>query len=73
MFQQDAVMYASRALTDCELKYAPVEPEFLAFVFPATKLDQYVFVHPDVTTHTGHKPLASKCIESASSHDVDRR
>ena len=57
VFQQEAVVYASRTLTDCELKYTPVEPECLAIVFPATKLDQYIFVHPDVTIHTDHKPL----------------
>ena len=58
LFQQEAVVYASRTLTDCELKYAPVDPECLLIVFPATKLDQYImFVHPDVTTHTDHKPL----------------
>ena len=41
LFRQEAVMYASRALTDGELKYAPVELECLAIVFPTTKLYMY--------------------------------
>ena len=51
------VAYASRALTDCERNYAPLELECLAIVFATKKFDQYVFGHPDVTIHTDHRPL----------------
>ena len=61
MFQQEAVVYASRALTDCELKHTPVDAQR-----NSTSCSSGFYC-------TDHKPLESKCTESVSSHDVDRR
>ena len=50
------IVFASRALTDTETRYAQIEKEMLAIVFAAEKFDQYTFGH-SVTVQPDHKPL----------------
>ena len=50
------VCYASRALTDIETRYAPIETEMLAVVFACRKFHQYIYGR-SVTIETDHKPL----------------
>ena len=50
------VCYASRALTDIETRYAPIETEMLAVVFACRKFHQYIYGR-SVTVETDHKPL----------------
>ena len=52
------VCYASRALTDIETRYAPIETEMLAVVFACRKFHQYIYGR-SVTIETDHKPLQS--------------
>jgi len=52
------VAYASRALTDPETRYAPIEKELLAVLFALTKFDQMTYGRP-VTVVSDHKPLAA--------------
>ena len=48
--------YASRALTDCQKRYAQIEKELLAIVFGVEKFRQYI-CGKDITVETDHKPL----------------
>ena len=48
--------FASRALTDTETRYAPIEKEMLAVVFALNKFNQYVYGR-HVTVNSDHKPL----------------
>ena len=50
------VCYASRALTDIETRYAPIETEMLAVVFACRKFHQYIYGR-SVAIETDHKPL----------------
>ena len=50
------VAFASRALTDTETRYAPIEREMQAVVFALEKFNQYVYGRP-VTVISDHKPL----------------
>ena len=50
--------YASRALTDTEVRYAQIEKEMLAVVFSLTKFHQHTFGQHTVVI-TDHKPLKS--------------
>ena len=50
------VCYASRALTDIETRYAPIETEMLAVVFACRKFHQYIYGR-SVVIETDHKPL----------------
>ena len=50
------VCYASRALTDTETRYAPIEVEMLAVVFACRKFHQYIYGR-SVVVETDHKPL----------------
>ena len=52
------VAYASRALTDCQKKYAQIEKELLAIVFGCDKFHEYIY-GKTVTVETDHKPLES--------------
>ncbi|KAL8611232.1 hypothetical protein ACOMHN_013663 [Nucella lapillus] len=55
--QEDApVAYASRALSDCETRYAQIEKELLAAVFACRKFHDFVYGRK-VTIQTDHKPL----------------
>ena len=50
------VCYDSRALTDIETRYAPIETEMLAVVFACRKFHQYIYGR-SVVIETDHKPL----------------
>ena len=50
------VCYVSRALTDIETRYAPIETEMLAVVFACHKFHQYIYGR-SVVIETDHKPL----------------
>ena len=50
------VAYASRALTNCQKKYAQIEKELLAIVFGCDKFRDYIYGRT-VTVETDHKPL----------------
>ena len=52
------VAYASRALTDCETRYAQIEKELLAAVFACKKFHDFIYGR-QVTIETDHKPLIS--------------
>ena len=49
------VAYASRALTDCQTKYAQIEKELLAIVFGCDKFHDYIYGRT-VVVETDHKP-----------------
>ena len=51
------VVYASRALTPTETRYAQIEKEFLSIVFTCDRFDAYVFSRDLVNMETDHKPL----------------
>ena len=50
------VAYASRALTNCQKKYAQIEKELLAIVFGCDKFRDYIYGRT-VTVEADHKPL----------------
>ena len=50
------ISFASRALTDCETRYAQIEKELLAIVFACEKFNNYVYGR-DVLVQSDHKPL----------------
>lgn len=57
--QEEApIAYASRALTDCETRYAQIEKELLAAVFACKKFHDFIYGRL-VTIETDHKPLIS--------------
>ena len=56
--QGQPIAFASRALTQCELGYVPMEKEMLAVVFGMERFHQYTYGRR-VTVHSDHKPLES--------------
>uniref|UniRef100_A0A3P9LFC2 ribonuclease H n=1 Tax=Oryzias latipes TaxID=8090 RepID=A0A3P9LFC2_ORYLA len=52
------VAYGSRALTDCQQRYAQIEKELLAIVYGCEKFHQYVY-GKDIQVESDHKPLES--------------
>ena len=50
------VAFASRAMTETELRYAQIEKELLSVVFALDKFEQYAYGRP-VTVQSDHKPL----------------
>ena len=57
LLQEDKpIAYVSRALTDCEEKYAQIEKEALAISFACLKFRDYVYGNR-VFVKTDHKPL----------------
>lgn len=52
------VAYASRALTDCQRRYAQIEKELLAIVYGCEKFHQYVY-GKQIDVESDHKPLES--------------
>lgn len=52
------IAFASKALTDVEAKYANIEREPLAVVYPCEKFHSYPYGR-SFTVHTDHKPLES--------------
>ena len=58
MQEQKPIMYASRALTETERRYAQIEKEMLGIVFSLMKFHQYTFGRR-TTVITDHKLLLS--------------
>ena len=52
------VAYGSRALTDCQQRYAQIEKELLAIVYGCEKFHQYLYGR-EVQVESDHKPLES--------------
>ena len=52
------IAYASRALTETEIRYAQIEKELLAIVFGTEKFYQYIYGRL-TAVQTDHKPLES--------------
>uniref|UniRef100_A0A671SIQ6 Reverse transcriptase/retrotransposon-derived protein RNase H-like domain-containing protein n=1 Tax=Sinocyclocheilus anshuiensis TaxID=1608454 RepID=A0A671SIQ6_9TELE len=50
------VVFASRALTETESRYAQIEKELLALVYACQKFHDYIYGRP-VTVETDHQPL----------------
>jgi len=50
------ISFASRALTDCETRYAQIEKELLTIVFPCERFNNYVYGR-DILVQSDHKPL----------------
>ncbi len=50
------VFFASRLMTDTEIKYAQIDKELLALVWAMERLDPLIYGQR-VTVHTDHKPL----------------
>ena len=60
LLQDDQLIcYASRALTDTEMRYAQIEKEMLAIVWSCDKFDQYLYGRDTVTVESDHEPLKS--------------
>ncbi|GFR57588.1 transposon Ty3-G Gag-Pol polyprotein [Elysia marginata] len=55
--QGEIVCYASSALTDVETRYSQTEREMLAVVYDVEKFHMYLYISPDFTVTTDHKPL----------------
>jgi len=51
------VLFASRALTPTEQRYAEIEMECLAIVYACQKFNHYILGRNVVTIHSDHKPL----------------
>ena len=52
------IVYASRALTETQKRYATLEQELLAVVFGCQKFNQYIY-GKQVTVYSDHKPLGN--------------
>lgn len=52
------VAYASRSLIDAEKRYAPIEKEFMSFVFACQKFHHYIYGRT-VKVKNDQKPLES--------------
>ncbi|XP_057662269.1 uncharacterized protein K02A2.6-like [Diorhabda carinulata] len=50
------IAFASRALTDCEKRYACIEREMSAILFAAERYNFYIY-GKKINVHTDHKPL----------------
>ena len=56
------VAFASKALTETQMRYAQIEKEMLAIVFGCVKFHQYIYIYifgKTITVQTDHKPLES--------------
>ena len=51
------VAYASRALTDTEIRYAQIEKELLAIVFACNRFDAYIYGREVINVESDHQPL----------------
>ena len=58
MQQGQPVAYASRAMSNSEINYAPIEKEMLAIVFGCEGFNMYTH-GAEVEVHSDHKPLES--------------
>ena len=57
MLNGQPVAFASRALTECESRYAQIEKECLAIVFVCEKFDNHIFGRDMITVESDHMPL----------------
>lgn len=53
------IEYASRTLTETQVRYAQIEKEMLAIVFACEKFHQYIYGKQRVLIESDHKPLES--------------
>lgn len=53
------VAYASRSMTETEMRYAQIEKETLGLVFGCDKFHGYIYGLPTFTCETDHQPLIS--------------
>jgi len=51
------VEFISRAMTSAEQNYTQIEKELLAIVWSLERFDTHVYLNPQVTVETDHKPL----------------
>ena len=56
--EEQPIAFASRALTECETRYAQIEKELLAAVFACKKFHDFIYGR-EITIETDHKPLIS--------------
>lgn len=57
LMQEDhPICFASRALTDCETRYAQIEKELMAIVFACERFNTYVYGR-SIIVQSDHKPL----------------
>lgn len=52
------ICFASRALSDCETRYAQIEKELLAIVFACEKFHMYIYGR-EILVQSDHRPLES--------------
>lgn len=65
------VEYASRTLTETQVRYGQIEKEMLAIVFACEKFHQYIYGKIGAIIETDHKPLESifrKSLDSIPAH-----
>ena len=57
--QGQPVAYASKALTETEIRYAQIDKEMLVIVFASNKFRQYIYGKPNIYIYinTDHRPL----------------
>ena len=65
------VVFASRALSDTETRYAQIEKELLAIVWATSKFDQYILGRETITIKSNHEPL--KAVFSKPIHSSPKR
>ena len=54
--EEEPVAYASRALTETEIRYSQIEKELLAITFACRKFRDYIY-GKEITIETDHEPL----------------
>ena len=65
------VVFASRALTDNETRYAQIEKDLLTIVWATSKFDQYILGREAVTIESDHEPL--KAVFTKTIHSSPKR
>lgn len=56
--EKKPIAFASRALTETEIRYAQIEKEFLSIIFACRKFNYFIYGRP-ITVLTDHKPLVA--------------
>jgi hypothetical protein len=59
MQENQPVAYASKSLSDAELRYSQIEKEFLSILFSCKKFHNYIYGKNEITIQTDHLPLIS--------------
>ena len=65
MLNGQPVSYASKSLTNTEIRYSNIEREMLGVVFALTRIHHYTYGRA-ITVVTDHKPLLSHSTSAAS-------